>query len=73
LIEGKCPKCGKQYWGWSLKNPRNQCCVNCGIGLIIMEDGKTPQQGYSPFVAAEYKVPPAYQTLPESEKGKLLR
>ena len=71
VLEGKCPKCGRQYFGWSLLNPRNQSCANCGNGLLILEDGKKPVQGYSPFTAEEYKLKPTYWTIPEQEKGKL--
>ena len=71
MIEGKCPKCGKQYFGWSLLNPRNQSCANCGSGLLILEDGKTPVRGYSPFTAEEYRLKTTYQNIPEKEKGKL--
>jgi hypothetical protein len=71
MIEGNCPKCGKQYWGWSLLNPRFQSCTKCGTGLLILEDGKKPVQGYSPFTAEEYKMELPYQPDTEHEKGKL--
>jgi ribosomal protein S27AE len=72
VIEGKCPKCGRQYWGWSLLNLRNQSCKNCGAGLLISEDGKKIIEGYSPFTAEEYKLQAPNQTSPEPEKGKLI-
>ncbi len=68
MIEGKCPKCGKQYFGWSLLNPGNQSCANCGSGLLFLEDGKMTVQGYSPFTADEYKTKLPYQTDSEKEK-----
>jgi DNA-directed RNA polymerase subunit RPC12/RpoP len=68
VIEAKCPKCGKLYFGWSLLNPRNQNCTNCGSGLLFLEDGKMTVQGYSPFPAGEYKPKLPYQTDPEKEK-----
>jgi DNA-directed RNA polymerase subunit RPC12/RpoP len=71
VIEGKCPKCGKQFFGWSLQNPRNQSCSNCGSGLLILEDGNLSVRGYSPFNAPEYKLKPTYMNYPEQEKGKL--
>ena len=61
MIEGKCPKCGQQYWGWSLLNHRNQSCKKCGTGLLISEDGKE-------FV--EYKLKTPSRTSPEPEKDK---
>jgi hypothetical protein len=70
MIEGKCPKCGKQYWGWSLLNPRNQSCIKCGAGLVIIEDGKKVITWYSPFTAEEYKFKSPYLTTPDTEKGK---
>ena len=71
MIEGKYPKCGKQFFGWSLQNPRNQSCSNCGSGLLILEDGKLLVRGYSPFAAPEYKLKSTYLNYPEEEKGKL--
>jgi ssDNA-binding Zn-finger/Zn-ribbon topoisomerase 1 len=71
VIEGKCPKCGQQYWGWSLLNHRNQSCKKCGTGLLILEDGNKVIKGYSPFTAEEYKLKTSLQTSPEPEKGKL--
>jgi DNA-directed RNA polymerase subunit RPC12/RpoP len=73
VIEGKCPKCGKQYFGWALQNPRNQSCPKCGTGLLIFEDSKLPVQGYSPFTAKEYKLKPTFQPTKEPEEGKLLQ
>lgn len=70
MIEGRCPKCGQQYWGWSLLNPRNQMCTRCGTGLVIIEDGKRVITGYSPFTAEEYKIKSPDKTTPELEKGK---
>jgi DNA-directed RNA polymerase subunit RPC12/RpoP len=70
MIEGKCTKCGQQYWGWSLLNHRNQSCGKCGAGLTIYEDGKKILDGYSPFTAEEYKLKSANPTLPETSKGK---
>lgn len=68
MIEGKCPKCSQQYWGWSLQNPRNQSCNKCGADLVISEDGKQVVKGYSPFTAPEYKINYAAHVSTESEK-----
>jgi len=56
MIEGRCPKCGKRYYGWALLKPRNQSCAECGTALLITEDGKTFFEGYSPFKAGKYNV-----------------
>jgi DNA-directed RNA polymerase subunit RPC12/RpoP len=58
MIEGLCPKCGKRYWGWSLKNPRYQSCRECGSGLSMSENGKQIINDYSPFTADEHKLNP---------------
>jgi ssDNA-binding Zn-finger/Zn-ribbon topoisomerase 1 len=71
VIEGKCPKCGQQYWGWSLLNQRNQSCKKCGTALLISEDGKKFAEGYSPFSAEEYKLKTPPQTVSGFEKGQL--
>ena len=56
MIAGMCPRCGRRYYGWSLREPHNQSCAICGTGLLITEDGNKIIQGYSPFVAEEYKL-----------------
>jgi len=53
MIEGKCPNCGRQYYGWALLQPRNQSCSECGAGLLITKDGGPVLDGYSPFTAVE--------------------
>jgi hypothetical protein len=68
MIEGRCPKCGKRYYGWVLLQPRHQSCLKCGVGLLITEDGKKTIQGYSPFTAEKYKI--NLFSVPESEKTK---
>ena len=54
MLIGKCPHCGNQYAGWSLKFPRNQMC-ECGAALVIT-DGDTVFHGYSPFEAEKYSI-----------------
>jgi len=56
MIEGKCPKCGVSYFGWSLRFPRNQSCPHCGAALKIYENGKLVSEGYSPFTADKYSL-----------------
>jgi hypothetical protein len=56
MIEGICPKCGRRYYGWALLQPCNQACPKCEMGLLITEDSKNTIQGYSPFIAEEYKI-----------------
>jgi len=56
MLEGKCPKCGITYYGWSLRFPRNQYCNECGTALEI-KDQSTIIRGYSPFEAEEYRFP----------------
>ena len=69
MLEGKCPKCGAHYYGWSLRFPRNQTCPKCGVGLEITEDGQKVGTGYSPFTAEEYTInPPAEVPASESKK-----
>jgi len=70
MIEGKCYKCGRVYYGWALLQPRHQSCVKCGVGLLITEDGKKTIQGYSPFTAEEYKIKLAPGATLNSEKVK---
>jgi hypothetical protein len=70
MIEGKCPKCGKTYYGWALLDPRHQSCLECKVGLLITEDGKKTVQGYSPFTAEEYKIKLHPGAMPDSEKTK---
>ena len=68
MLEGKCPKCGAQYYGWALRWPRHQTCGKCGVGLEITMDGKV-FTGYSPFTAEEYIIkPPGKASSPEEAK-----
>ena len=64
MITGMCPRCGRRYYGWSLREPRNQSCAICGTGLLIIEDGNKIIRGYSPFVAEEYKLKLNKQNVP---------
>ena len=67
MLEGKCPKCGARYFGWSLRFPRNQTCPKCGVGLEITEDGEK-FTGYSPFTAEEYTIKAPTEVPAESKK-----
>ena len=75
MIEGVCPKCGQRCYGWALLQPRNQSCSNCGVGLLITEDGKKAIQGYSPFTAEEYKInlPPRMMTDTDRTKNSTIK
>jgi ribosomal protein S27AE len=75
MIEGVCPKCGQRCYGWALLQPRNQSCSNCGVGLLITEDGKKAIQGYSPFTAEEYKInlPPRMMTDTDRTKDSNIK
>jgi len=70
MIEGICPKCGQQYYGWALLQPRNQSCSKCKMGLLITEDSKNAIQGYSPFIAEEYKIKLHLGATPDMERTK---
>ena len=70
MIEGVCPKCGNRYYGWVLLQPQHQSCSNCGVGLLITEDGKRTIQGYSPFAAEEYKINSSSKIIPDSKSSK---
>lgn len=64
MIAGMCPKCNRRYYGWSLLQPRNQYCTDCGVGLLISEDGNNIIRGYSAFTAEEYKIELNQKTSP---------
>lgn len=70
MIEGKCYKCGRVYYGWASVQPRNQDCSKCGAGLLITEDGKETIHGYSPFTGEEYKIKLPLQATPDPERTK---
>jgi len=73
MLEGKCPKCGTSYFGWSLRFPRHQVCPKCGTGLEIVEDGRRVSQGYSPFTAKKHSVNLPTSVSPPDDKGKETR
>lgn len=62
MLKGKCPKCGKVYYGWALKVPRNQFCNTCGVGLKITDGSGETITGYSPFNARRYTIPHPTET-----------
>jgi hypothetical protein len=64
MLEGKCPRCGLQRFGWALLNPRYQACPTCGVGLEIIEDGCRVIQGFSPFTAERLDVKPITDARP---------
>lgn len=68
MIEGRCPKCGRVYYGWILLQQRNQICTICGEELLITEDGVRTIKGYSPFTAEEYKLKTPDKISPDSDK-----
>jgi NAD-dependent SIR2 family protein deacetylase len=35
-LEGRCPKCGRHYYGWALKNTERQKCGQCESPLYII-------------------------------------
>ena len=70
MIEGRCPKCGRKYYGWILMQPRNQSCTHCGVELLITEDGGRVVKGYSPFTADEYKIKTTGDISPDADTEK---
>ena len=73
MIVGKCQKCGWDYYGWKLRFPRNQTCVNCGTALEITVDGEKSITGYSPFTAQKYyiQLPTNVPSLIENSSDKI--
>ena len=67
MLQGKCPKCGTQYHGWALLNPRHQSCPRCGVGLEIT-DGNKVIEGYSAFNAEKLFPGPAAAVYPSHDK-----
>ena len=64
MLKGKCPKCGKIFYGYALKIPRNQICGQCGVGLRITDENGNTFTGYSPFYARKLKIPEYRNSLP---------
>jgi hypothetical protein len=74
MIEGRCPNCGRLYYGWVLLQQRHQSCTKCGVGLLITEDGKKTIQGYSPFTAEEYMtLSPGTRPAPKELKDNIVK
>lgn len=43
MLQGTCLYCGTRYYGWSLREPENRTCGECGAELIITE-GSVPRE-----------------------------
>ncbi len=72
MLEGKCPKCGTQYFGWALQWARHQSCSKCGVGLEITRDGQKVSRGYSPFTAEKYTINlPSNVPPPEKKQSRV--
>jgi len=46
MPKAKCPKCGRVYYGWALKQEPQKYCSECGAPLNIEDDSQTntPQE-----------------------------
>jgi len=52
MLEGRCFRCGKSYYGWALKYRPEQEYSECGVLLEIIDSGdKAPEA--SPAYASE--------------------
>jgi hypothetical protein len=47
MFQGKCPRCGRLYFGWALAQADYQKCVICSIKLMISQEDKTNGSGYN--------------------------
>jgi len=70
MPRGRCPKCGFEYRGWALHNPRHQTCPKCGEALIITDSDGTIFQGYSPFEAEKNLIIPPDKVAHTDESAK---
>jgi len=70
MIEAKCPKCRKKFFGWALAEPKPHTCDDCGATLTITRD-TYGFKGYSLFTAQRYQVNPHIDDVPSRimEKG----
>lgn len=48
MIEGRCNKCGAQFYGWTLLNPQHQTCERCGGLLELNQEGQRIASGHQP-------------------------
>jgi uncharacterized protein (DUF983 family) len=68
MLEGRCPGCGKQFFGLALANPRYQMCDGCGAGLEI-KDGDQVIKGFSPFSADNINIRANSKKSPEENNA----
>jgi len=68
MLEGKCPKCGRRFYGLALANPRFQMCEACGSGLEII-NGEITIRGYSPFNADNISIRADSDRSPREENA----
>jgi len=49
MLKGKCPSCGKLYFGWALRNKKQQMCNKCNVKLEITQDDQSGSKPTSLF------------------------
>jgi hypothetical protein len=50
MLEGRCPKCQRRYYGWAMRRPQYQMCSNCGARLVIEECHGATFRGYKSLI-----------------------
>ena len=41
MLKGKCPSCGKLYFGWALRSKKQHMCHECNVELEITQDDQS--------------------------------
>jgi ssDNA-binding Zn-finger/Zn-ribbon topoisomerase 1 len=70
MPKGRCPRCGFEYCGGALHNPRHQTCTKCGEALIIIDSDGAIFEGHSPFNTKGHLLRPPNKAVHTDEGAK---
>jgi len=49
MLKGKCPSCGKLYFGWALRSKKQNMCHECNVELEISQEDQSGSKPTSLF------------------------
>jgi DNA-directed RNA polymerase subunit RPC12/RpoP len=72
MLVGKCPKCGKQYFGWALSKQAYRTCPDCRSSLVVRSMSGNYQPNRDTLVASQREDIAELQAAREEKMPDLL-